>query len=73
MPRLNVEIDDELDHKLDMCLPWGTRSEIVRILLKQFVSYIFQHGHQAVDLIMTDKVSITEEVARRTSCGSKMN
>lgn len=60
MPRLNVEISEELDQELDRFLPWGTRSEIVRILLRQLVGVYQKEGFGAIDSIMSNRRTLYE-------------
>lgn len=65
MPRLNVEISDDLDQELDKFLPWGTRSEIVRVLLHQLVETAKADGFSAIELILTNRRSLTDPLIRR--------
>lgn len=60
MPRVNVDISHQLDQALDRFLPWGTRSEIVRVLLEQLVEEYEAKGFSAIEAIINRKRSIFE-------------
>jgi hypothetical protein len=62
MARLNVPIPDELDEKLNLLLPWGIKSAIVRAMCEQLLVSVKEKGLSVIELIISNKLNIIEEM-----------
>lgn len=63
MPRLSIQIPDELDKRLDKFLPWGTKQRVMLHLAEQLCNAVDSHGRQILTAFMTNEYSvITKEL-----------
>lgn len=52
--RLSVDISHELGKRLDK-IPWGLKSDVIRVLLSQFCELMEREGHMKVIYLTLDQ------------------
>jgi hypothetical protein len=57
--RISVEVPIELNDRLKILLPWGTKSEIVRVLLDMLLDAQMETGDYIMQDILKGRAKIT--------------
>ena len=52
MPRLSIQIDDKLDDRMNLFLPWGTKQNVVKCLCEMLCDAVEANGKGVVGLLV---------------------
>ena len=63
MPRLSINLDDDLNKRLDKFLPWGTKQTVMVALCELLCISVEKHGKKLVGLLLNKEFNfITNEI-----------
>lgn len=66
MPRMSIEVSNDLNTRLDKFLPWGTKQRCVSALLIHLCDAVDTHGKQIIGLILNEEWNlITKELKKK--------
>jgi hypothetical protein len=63
MPRLSVDISDDLSKRL-RSMPWGIRKHVIIALLDKAVQLYENHGEKGMGALLSSEFSLVFHVAR---------
>lgn len=58
--RLSIEITREDQIRIQNLLPWGVIGRVIRLLLREVLDLVEEHGEIVIGALLTGKVSVYE-------------
>ena len=71
MPRLSIQLSDELDERLNGFLPWGVKQRVMESMCVMLCDAVDIHGPKLVGLLINQEFNlITQEVKKEAQSAS---